>query len=156
MRILDESKAQRTFPIAIVAARFNSEVCDRLLEGAIERLKERDFQDEQITVVRVPGAVEIALACRALMKSGSIRAVVALGAVIRGETDHYDYVCTQVSQGCQTVMLETGIPIAFGVLTTDNDAQALDRCGGAHGHKGRDAVDVAVEMVSLLEKIGSP
>lgn len=139
--------------LAIVSSRFNAEVTDLLLEGALERLQELDYDLEKVPVYQVPGAVEIPLIAKKLAKSKHYHAVVCLGAVIRGETTHYDYVCDQVSQGCQQVMLEHELPIIFCVLTTENKAQALDRCGGAHGHKGRDAIDCALEMAALMEKI---
>lgn len=139
--------------LAIVSSRFNIEVTDLLLEGALQRLKELDYDLEKVPVYHVPGAVEIPLVAKKLAKSKHYHAVVCLGAIIRGETTHYDYVCQQVSQGCQQVMLEHELPIVFGVLTTENKAQALDRCGGAHGHKGRDAIDCALEMATLMEKI---
>ncbi len=139
--------------LAIVYSRFNAEVTDLLLQGALGRLKELGFDEQKVPVFQVPGAVEIPLIAKKLAKSQHYHAVITLGAVIRGETTHYDYVCDQVSQGCQDVMMEFEIPVIFGVLTTENKAQALDRCGGAHGHKGRDAVDAALEMVALLEKV---
>lgn len=102
--------------------------------------------------VKVPGAVEIPLACQVLLSRGCAGAV-ALGAVIRGETSHYDYVCNSVERGISQLMLETGKPIAFGVLTTENEAQALDRVGGRHGHKGEEAAQVVLEMVGLLKEL---
>ncbi|MDF1759810.1 MAG: 6,7-dimethyl-8-ribityllumazine synthase [Coxiellaceae bacterium] len=139
--------------LAIVYSRFNTEVTDMLLQGAQARLKELGFDVDEVPVYQVPGAVEIPLVAKKLAKSNRYDAVICLGAIIRGETTHYDYVCDQVSQGCQQVMMEFELPVIFGVLTTENKAQALDRCGGAHGHKGCDAVDAAVEMVALLEKV---
>jgi len=136
--------------IGVVTARFNSEVTEKLEQGALQALKEMGCAD--IRAVRVPGAVEIPLAASALLNSGC-DAVVALGAVIRGETDHYDYVCTSVERGCTELQLQTGKPVAFGVLTTENEEQALDRAGGRHGNKGTEAAQVAVEMVHLTRKI---
>lgn len=154
MNLIDEKNANVQFPIAVVVSRFNEEITLPLLDGALTRLKERRFEDGQITVVWVPGAVEIPIAAQKLAQLGKYEAIVALGAVIRGETGHYDYVCEQVSQGCQHVSLQNDIPVLFGVLTTDNEAQAKDRAGGAHGNKGRDAVDAAVETVALLRRLG--
>lgn len=139
--------------LAIVCSRFNTEVTDLLLQGALARLKELGFAADQVPVYQVPGVVEIPLVAKKLARLEKYQAVICLGAVIRGETTHYDYVCEQVSQGCQQVMMEFELPVIFGVLTTENKAQALDRCGGSHGHKGRDAVDAALEMVALLEKV---
>lgn len=142
-----------TFPIAVVVSRFNEQVTERLLEGALQRLKELEFDEGQITIVEVPGAIEIPLILQKLSELHQFDALVALGAVIRGETTHYDYVCSQVSEGCQQISLQYKIPVVFGVLTTENEEQALDRCGGKHGHKGKDAVDTACEMVALLRAI---
>lgn len=151
--ILDESKARVQFPVAVVVSRFNEEVTGKLLRGCLERLKELGFDDDLVTVVWVPGAVEIPLTAKVLAEKTNVEAVIALGAVIRGETGHYDYVCEQVSQGCQQVALAHDIPVLFGVLTTETEAQALDRAGGAHGNKGRDAADAAVEMVAVLRRL---
>ena len=153
MKIIDEQNAKTTFPVALVVSRFNTEITSQLLKGAQDRLLERGFESDQVTVVYVPGAVEIPLAAQRLVETGKYKAVVALGAVIRGETTHYDYVCQMVSQGCLQVSLQHDVPVIFGVLTTENEAQAQDRLGGAHGHKGRDAIDTAVETVSTLAKL---
>src|SRR5262249_4934638 len=102
--------------------------------------------------VWVPGAIEIPIMVQRLAKTTRYEAIIALGAVIRGETTHYDYVCQQVSYGCQRLALDYNLPVIFGVLTTDTEEQALDRVGGQHGHKGRDAVDTAIEMVKVLRK----
>ena len=141
------------FPIAIVVSRFNQIVTERLYTGAIKQLEHLGFASDLITVVDVPGAVEIPIVAQRLAKKAKHEAIITLGAVIRGETSHYDYVCTQVSQGCQQVAMAYDLPVIFGVLTTENRAQALDRVGGRHGHKGVDAVDAAIEMVTVLRKI---
>jgi len=143
----------KNYSVAMVVSRFNEEVTQALHEGAIERLKEFEFSDHQITEMWVPGAIELPLTARHLAETNQFAAIICLGAVIRGETTHYDYVCEQASYGCQKVALETKIPVIFGVLTTENIAQALDRVGGAKGHKGRDAVDAAVEMVEVIREI---
>ncbi|MCB0406062.1 MAG: 6,7-dimethyl-8-ribityllumazine synthase [Bdellovibrionales bacterium] len=153
MEIIDEQSAAIQFPVAIVVSRFNEEITGLLLEGALARLRERDFHEGLVRVVWVPGAVEIPLAAQKLAALGTYDAIICLGAVIRGETTHYDYVCDQVSNGVQSVALQFGLPVIFGVLTTENDEQAQARVGGAHGHKGRDAVDAAVEMVAALRRI---
>lgn len=141
--------------LAIVVSRFNEEVTAKLYEGAMERIQELGFSEEQILSVWVPGAVEIPLIAQRLASQQPRRydAIICLGAVIRGETDHYEYVCQQVSQGCLRVALEFDIPVIFGVLTTDDEEQAFERAGGAYGHKGREAVDAAVEMLSVLEQL---
>lgn len=135
--------------IAIVVSEFNQEITDKLLQGCLARLAEHQIDAEQINVVKVPGAVEIPLVAKLFARSGRFDAIIALGAVIRGETSHYDYVCQQVSEGCQRVTLEFEIPVIFGVLTTDTVEQAEQRVGGKEGHKGRDAADAAVQMVGV-------
>lgn len=154
MKTIDGRGDKKTFSVGIVVSRFNEEITGGLLEGALKRLEELDFKSEQITVAWVPGAIEIPLATQRLAQQGKFEAIVCLGAVIRGETTHYDYVCSQVSEGCQHVALQNDVPVIFGVLTTENEAQAKDRIGGRHGHKGRDAIDAAAEMVSVLRQIG--
>lgn len=142
-----------SFAIALVVSSFNQLITHSLKEGALQRLEELGFKSDDITLVEVPGAVEIPFAAQLLAKKHQVEAIITLGAVIRGETTHYDYVCDQVSQGCQRVMLDFNIPVIFGVLTTENEEQAWDRLGGAHGHKGRDAVDCAVMMRSVREQL---
>lgn len=139
--------------IAIITSRFNESVTTALKAGALARLAENNILDEQITSIDVPGAVEIPFVAKQLAKKNHYDAIICLGAVIRGETTHYDYVCDQVSQGCQQVMMQFDIPVIFGVLTTENEAQAFDRVGGAHGHKGRDAVDTALEMIAIARSL---
>ncbi len=145
---LDGSKMK----IAIVTARFNSDITSKLQEGALRTLNLLGVKMSNIRVVSVPGAVEIATAARALLTSGS-DSVIALGCVIRGETTHYESVVNAVDLGCTHLQLETGKPVVFGVLTTENLEQAIDRIGGHHGHKGEEAAEVAVEMVNLLKLI---
>jgi len=141
------------FPLAIIKSCFNQKVTALLCQGAQQRLQEKGFTEAQITVVEVPGALEIPIVAQRLAKTQRYQALIALGAVIRGETSHYDTVCQQVSEGCQRVALDHNIPVIFGVLTTDNEAQALARCGGEHGHKGVAAVDTAMAMVSVLQQL---
>jgi 6,7-dimethyl-8-ribityllumazine synthase len=148
-----KAASAKTFPIAIVVSLFNRKVTKALEEGALDALAAAGFSLEEITLVEVPGAVEVPLAAKALAKKNKFGAILALGAVIRGETTHYDYVCEQVSRGCQEVMLAFDVPVIFGILTTENEAQAWDRLGGAHGHKGHDAVDAALAMVQILAAI---
>jgi 6,7-dimethyl-8-ribityllumazine synthase len=123
-------------------------VTERLEEGALKELKEMGCKD--IRAVRVAGAFEIPLAAKSLLDTGC-DGVVALGAIIRGETTHYDYVCAAVERGCSELALTTGKPVGFGVLTTENDDQAMARAGGAHGNKGAEAAQVTVEMVRLIQ-----
>lgn len=149
----DNETPESSFPIAIVVSKFNEDITSRLLDGALDRLKQYNFDSKDITVVEVPGAVEIPLTVKCLAKQKAFNAIVALGAVIRGETSHYDYVCSQVSEGCQKIALEYDIPVIFGVLTTENIQQAFQRVGGNHGHKGKDAIDAAISMNYILHKI---
>lgn len=142
-----------SFPIVIIVSEFNRAVTQALLKGALDKLSEYEFKKEDITVVQVPGAVEIPLIAKRLAREKQHDVIVALGAVIRGETTHYDYVCQQVSDGCQRVSLDFEIPVIFGVLTTENEAQAWDRLGGQHGHKGADAADCAISMHSILKQL---
>jgi 6,7-dimethyl-8-ribityllumazine synthase len=136
--------------VGIVTARFNSEVTELLEKGALGELEQLGCSE--IKAVRVAGAFEIPLAAKALLDAGC-DGVVALGAVIRGETTHYDYVCAAVERGCSDLMLKYGKPVGFGVLTTENDDQAMARAGGKHGNKGAEAAQVTVEMIQLLREI---
>jgi len=139
--------------IAIITSRFNEEVTQLLYDGALQRLREKNITEDQLKLIWVPGAIEIPLVAQRLARANSCDAIICLGAVIRGETTHYDYVCRQVSEGCQKVALENDVPVIFGVLTTENKAQALDRLGGNHGHKGFDAVDAALEMIAVMDAL---
>ena len=138
--------------IGLVTAKFNSPVTEKLEQGALERFTELGVPSENIVCVRVPGAVEVTLAAKWLIEQGC-EAVVTLGAVIRGETAHFDYVCQSVERGCTELMLTTGTPISFGVLTTENADQAFARAGGKKGNKGAEAVDVVIEMLNLKKEI---
>jgi 6,7-dimethyl-8-ribityllumazine synthase len=137
---------------AVIVSEFNQTITNALRAGALARFKEKGIPDNNIHVINVPGAVEIPLMAQVLAKSNKYSAIICLGAVIRGDTDHYDYVCEQVSQGCQKVMLEQEIPVIFGILTTNTVEQAEDRVGGKEGHKGKDAVDAAVMMVERIKE----
>lgn len=139
--------------IAVIVSRFNEEVTQKLSDGAANRLRELGFSAEQITHIWVPGAIEIPITAQRLAQTGKYDAIICLGAVILGETKHFDYVCQQVSYGCQHVALQYNLPVIFGVLTTDTDEQAHDRAGGEKGHVGRSAVDTAVELISTLRNI---
>jgi 6,7-dimethyl-8-ribityllumazine synthase len=139
---------------AIVAARFNAVVVDRLLEGALDGLRRHGVADPGIDVVKVPGSFEIPVVAQKLGKSGKYAAIICLGAVVRGDTDHYDYVCSGATSGIANASLNCGIPVIFGILTCNTMEQALDRAGGKAGNKGFDAAVTAVEMVNLLKKLG--
>ena len=139
--------------IAIVLSRFNSIFTERLLEGAIDCLKRHGVKDGDITVARVPGAFEIPIICQKLAATKKFDGIIALGAVIRGDTPHFDYVAAEVSKGIAAVSLSTNTPIAFGVLTTDTIEQAEARSGSKGGNKGFDAAMTILEMINLTEKI---
>ena len=139
---------------AIVAARFNSFVVDQLLAGALEGLKRHGVDEGDVKVVRVPGSFEIPLVAQRLGKSGKYAAVICLGAVIRGDTDHYDYVAQGAASGIATAALNCGVPVIFGVLTCDTVEQAIDRAGGKAGNKGSEAAVTAIEMVNVMAKLG--
>ena len=153
MKASQSAKKSKSLKIGVVTARFNHEITEKLEEGALEYLQTANSAEpKEILSVQVPGAVEIPLTCQALLDAGC-DGVVALGAVIRGETSHYDYVCNSVERGISQLMLEYKKPIAFGVLTTENEEQAWARVGGTHGHKGQEAAEVVVEMVGLLNAL---
>jgi 6,7-dimethyl-8-ribityllumazine synthase len=152
--ILEGQLDARGMRVALVVARFNSFISERLLEGALDALVRHGATDEGLVVARVPGAFELPLAVKRFVRSGRYDAVVALGAVIRGSTPHFDYVAAEVSKGLAQVALEAGTPVAFGVLTTDTIEQAVERAGTKAGNKGWDAALSAIEMVNLLRAIG--
>jgi 6,7-dimethyl-8-ribityllumazine synthase len=139
--------------VGVVVARFNSYIVDSLLSGAIETLTRCGIDQGQITVVRVPGAFELPLAVDRLAGSGKVDGVIALGTVIRGATPHFDYVAGECSKGLANVALQRGVPVGFGVLTTDTVEQAIERAGTKAGNKGADAALSTVEMISLLRKL---
>lgn len=139
--------------IGIVVSRFNAHVTSRLLDGALEVLRAHGAADEAITVVYVPGAFELAVAAQALARKGNVQAVICLGAVIRGETPHFEYVSAQAAVGIAAVARECGLPVTFGVITADTMEQALARAGGGAGNKGHEAALAALEMVDVLEQI---
>jgi 6,7-dimethyl-8-ribityllumazine synthase len=148
-----ESPDPASLRLAIVVSRFNEPVTRKLLEGALAKLREQGIKDNHVTVVWVPGAFELPVACQALARSGRYDAIVALGAVIRGETTHYDHVCTEAAHGIMRVGLEQALPVTFGVLTTDTADQARARAGGPKGNKGADAATAALEMCGLLRAV---
>ena len=140
--------------VGIVVARFNEFITSKLLGGALDALHRHEAKDEDIDVAWVPGAFEIPVVAKKMAESGKYDAVIALGAVIRGSTTHYDYVCNEVSKGVAQVGLQTGVPTIFGVVTTENIEQAVERAGTKAGNKGTDAAMAAMEMANLLKKIG--
>ena len=139
--------------IALLASRFNETITKSLLEGALSALRRHGLDDASITVAWVPGAFELPVAAKCLAVSGDFDAVVCLGAVIRGATSHYDYVCGQAAAGIARVALDTGVPVIFGVLTTDTIEQAIERSGTKAGNKGFDSAVAAIEMADLLRQL---
>lgn len=154
MRTIEGKLIGAGLKFALVVSRFNSFITERLLEGALDCLRRQGVADGDLMVVRVPGAWEIPVAAKRLAQSGSHDAVVCLGAVIRGSTPHFDYVAAEVSKGIAQITLETGVPIAFGILTTDTLEQAIERAGSKAGNKGFAAAEAAIEMVNLLKELG--
>lgn len=150
MKIYEGKLVSEGIRVGIVAARFNEFIVSKLLSGCEDGLLRHGVRDEDIAVAWVPGAFEIPLAAQAMAKSGKYDAVITLGAVIRGATSHYDYVCAEVSKGVANVSLNTGVPVLFGVLTTDTIEQAIERAGTKAGNKGAECAQGAIEMVNLL------
>ena len=156
MKVIEGNIAAPEARVAIVVARFNSFINENLVDGALDVLKRQGLvPDDRITLVRVPGAVEIPLAVKKLAKSGKVDAIVALGCVIRGDTYHFELVANENSKGMAQVMLEYEIPVAFGVLTTDNVEQAIQRAGTKAGNKGAEAALSALEMINVLKNLGA-
>ncbi len=139
--------------IGIAAARFNADVVDELLKGCLKRLKELGIDRARVKVHRVPGAFELPVTADALAATGRFDAVICLGAVIRGETPHFDFVAGECARGIQDVALKRGLPVILGVLTTNTDEQAWARAGGKHGHVGRQSAEAALEMIATLQAI---
>lgn len=137
----------------IILSRFNDFIGAKLLSGAIDELRRHGVDENNIDVVRVPGAFEIPIAALKFAQTGKYNAVITLGAVIKGSTSHYDYVCAEVSKGVAQVSLQTEVPVIFGVLTTDNIEQAIERAGTKAGNKGSDAAKAAIEMANLLKLV---
>ena len=155
MREYSANLVSRDKKYAIVVARFNHFITDRLVEGCLDALKRHEVKDEEISIVRVPGAFEIPLVAKKLAKNDDIDAVICLGAVIRGDTPHFDYVCAEVSKGVAQVGLESEKPVIFGVVTTDNIDQAVQRAGVKSGNKGAEAAISAIEMANLVDLLWS-
>lgn len=154
MKILEGKLVANPGKFAIVAARFNEFIVSKLVAGAEDTLVRHGVDGGDITLAWVPGAFEIPLAAQRLAQSGAYQAVICVGAVIRGSTSHYDYVCAEVSKGVAQVGLQTGVPVLFGVLTTDNLEQAIERAGTKAGNKGADAALAALELADLLPRLG--
>ena len=154
MKVIEGLLTVTNEKFCIIVSRFNEFICSKLLSGALDELRRHGVNDDNIDVVWCPGAFEIPLIAKKCAKSGKYSAIITLGAVIKGSTSHYDYVCAEVSKGVASVGLETGVPVIFGVLTTDNIEQAIERAGTKAGNKGSDAAKSAIEMANLINKIG--
>jgi len=152
-RIIEGDLQARDLRFAILASRFNEFVVDALVRGALDTLRRHGASDKQVDVVRVPGAYDMPLVARRLAESRRYDAIVAVGAVIRGQTAHFDYVAGECASGLARVSADTGVPVAFGVLTTETAEQAIDRAGGKAGNKGADAAASAIELVTLLRRL---
>ena len=153
MKVIEGQLTTNNEKFCIVISRFNEFICSRLLSGAKDELVRHGVPEENITVVWVPGAFEIPVIAKKCAKSGKYNAIITLGAVIKGSTSHYDYVCAEVSKGVASVSLETEVPVIFGVLTTDNIEQAIERAGTKAGNKGSDAAKTAIEMANLMSEL---
>ncbi|MGE5432418.1 MAG: 6,7-dimethyl-8-ribityllumazine synthase [Syntrophomonadaceae bacterium] len=152
-RVIEGKLSAKDYKFAIVVSRFNDFISQKLLEGALDCLKRHHAEDENIDIVRVPGSFEIPLAASKLADSQSYNAIICLGAVIRGATPHFDYVAAEVTKGIAQTSLKSGIPVSFGVLTTDTIEQAIERAGTKSGNKGWDAALTAIEMADLLNNL---
>lgn len=153
MRTFEGKLVSKEIKVGIVAARFNEFITSKLLSGAMDGLLRHDVSEADVEVAWVPGAFEIPLIAAKMANSGKYDAVICLGAVIRGSTTHYDYVCSEVSKGIASVSLQSGIPVMFGVVTTENIEQAIERAGTKAGNKGYDCALAAIEMVNLIREI---
>ena len=147
------SRPPSDLDVAIVASRYNADVVQRLLDAAIVRLEKHGIRRDRVTIVLVPGAWELPLACHRLAEAGGHQAVITLGCVIRGDTPHFEYVCAEAARGITQASIASGIPVSFGLLTCDTHEQAMERAGGRHGNKGEEAVDAAVEMAGLMRTL---
>lgn len=153
MRVIEGNISAEGLKFAVVVSRFNDFITSRLLDGAIDALLRHGCSKDDITVVKIPGSFEMPLVAKQLAFKGTYDAVICLGAVIRGATPHFDYVAAEVSKGIASVMLQSNVPIAFGVLTTDTIEQAVERAGSKAGNKGFDAAITAIEMAQVIRQI---
>ena len=153
MKIIQGELQAKGLKFAIIVSRFNDFITGKLLDGAVDALVRHGAKDEDIDVIKVPGAFEIPLTAKKTAAKGSYNALICLGTVIRGATPHFDYVAAEVSKGVASASMETGVPIAFGVLTTDTIEQAVERAGTKSGNKGFDAAMTAIEMAQVFKKL---
>jgi 6,7-dimethyl-8-ribityllumazine synthase len=154
LRTLEGGLDARNLRFTILASRFNDSVVERLITGAVDALRHHGADPARLELVRVPGAYDMPVVARRIAESGHADAIIALGAVIRGETAHFDYVASACAEGLSRVADDTGVPVAFGVLTTETDDQAMERAGGRHGNRGADAAEAAIRLASLLRQLG--
>jgi 6,7-dimethyl-8-ribityllumazine synthase len=153
IKIIEGKLTAQGLNIAIVAARFNDFVVENLIGGAVDYLTRHGLEPEKLTLVRVPGAFELPLACQKLAQSGKFDGIVALGAVIRGATPHFEYICAEATKGLAQVSLQNGLPVGFGLLTTEDLNQAVERAGGKAGNKGADSAAAMLETIRVLKQI---
>lgn len=153
MKIIEGDLQAKGLKFGIVVSRFNNFITSRLLDGAQDALLRHGAKEEDIVIIKVPGSFEIPLAAKKLASKGSYNAIICLGTIIRGATQHFEYIASEVSKGIATVSLETGIPITFGVITCDTIEQAIERSGTKSGNKGWDAAITAIEMAHILKKL---
>lgn len=153
MKIIEGELQAKGLKFGIVASRFNEFITSKLLDGAIDALLRHGAKEEDIEVIRVPGSFEIPLVAKKLTLKGAYNAIICLGAIIRGSTPHFEYIAAEVSKGIASASMETGVPIAFGVITSDTIEQAVERAGTKSGNKGWDAAITAIEMAQLLKKL---
>jgi 6,7-dimethyl-8-ribityllumazine synthase len=152
-QIIEGQLTAKDKAFGLIVSRFNDFITERLLGGALDALKRNGADDDNITIVKVPGAFEIPLIAQKMASSKKYDAIIAIGAVIRGSTSHYDYVCAEVSKGVASVSLNSGVPVLFGVLTTDTIEQAIERAGSKAGNKGFEAAMAAIEMVDIMDRV---
>lgn len=153
MKVLEGNFSGKGLRVGIVAARFNEFITSKLIGGAEDALRRHEINADDITLAWVPGAFEIPLIVKKMVESKKYDAIIALGAVIKGATPHFDYVCSEVSKGCATISLESGIPVMFGVLTTNSIEEAIERAGTKAGNKGFDVANGAIEMCNLIKEM---
>lgn len=153
-KIIEGSLSSKGMKLAIVVSRFNDFITSRLVDGAMDVISRSGGDVEKTLVVKVPGSLEISLAAKKLASGGKCDAVICLGAVIRGQTPHFDHVATQAARGLSQTMLDTGVPISFGVITADNLEQAIERAGTKQGNKGAEAALAAIEMANVMKQVG--
>ena len=153
IKTIEGQLAAQGLKIALVASRFNDIIVDRLIGGAVDYLTRHGMERENLTLVRIPGAFELPLVCRKLAKSGKYDGIVALGAIIRGATPHFDFVASEATKGIASVSLDSGVPIGFGLLTTDSIEQAVERAGSKAGNKGVEASAALLETIRVLEQL---